>query len=236
MATDNDEDALAGRALRMEDQILATAGKLFAEQGYASTSTRELAARVGVRSASIYYHFQSKEAILHRICADSLARITAATASSSAPEPSVESFAQMIRAHLITALSDREMHATMLIELRRLSGDEQKDVLAARDRHEELLRHEVERMQGAGLLREDMDSRLITLSLLNLLNWTIFWYREGGPLDPEALATAFATLFLQGALADGSTVPGSDHARDRHGPHTSGQATAAAIPVQEANA
>jgi AcrR family transcriptional regulator len=219
----------------MEDQILMVAGRLFAERGYASTSTRELAARVGVRSASIYYHFESKEAILRRICADSLARITAAAASTSGPEPSVESFTRLIRAHLTTALRDREMHATMLIELRRLSGDQQADILAARDRHEGLLRHEVERMQDAGLLRGDMESRLITLSLLNLLNWTIFWYREDGSLDPESLATAFATLFLHGALADGRT--GTDfHSRSHSDQKTPPPVATVAAPARTGGA
>jgi AcrR family transcriptional regulator len=195
--------AVDGPVVPMEDQILATAATLFAEHGYASTSMRELAARVGVRSASVYYYFPSKEAILRRICADSLSRITASAASAVSATPSVASFTSMIEAHLTTALTDREMHATMLIELRRLSPEERQEVLAARDRHEQLLRSEVERMQNAGLIRSDMDSSLITLGLLNLLNWTIFWYRDGGSSDPRSLASTFATLFLSGALAGG---------------------------------
>jgi AcrR family transcriptional regulator len=196
----------------MEDQILAAAATLFAEQGYATTSTRELAARVGVRSASIYYHFPSKEAILRRICADSLSRITSAAAAVAAPEPSVESFAQLVEAHVLAALRDRDMHATMLIELRRLSSSERDEVLVARDRHEQLLRAEVERMQRAGHFRRDLDARLVTLALLNLLNWTIFWFREGGSLDERTLASAFTRLFLEGALADGAgrAVPSAD--------------------------
>jgi AcrR family transcriptional regulator len=197
-------DAVAVWDGSMEHQILAAAAALFAERGYATTSTRELAARVGVRSASIYYHFPSKGAILRRICADSLARITSAASSVAEPEPSVASFSRMIEAHLLAALKDRDMHATMLIELPRLPEGERNEVRGARDRHEELLRTEVERMQAAGLFRADMDPRLLTLALLNLLNWTIFWFREGGSLDERTLATAFAQLFLEGALADGA--------------------------------
>jgi AcrR family transcriptional regulator len=46
------------------EEILDAAAELFAERGYAATSTRLIAERVGVRQASLYYHFDSKERIL----------------------------------------------------------------------------------------------------------------------------------------------------------------------------
>ena len=44
--------------------ILDTALELFTEQGYESTSLREIAERVGVTKAALYYHFTRKEDIL----------------------------------------------------------------------------------------------------------------------------------------------------------------------------
>jgi len=46
------------------DRILEAALELFTEQGFDKTSLRELAERVGVTKAALYYHFQSKEEIL----------------------------------------------------------------------------------------------------------------------------------------------------------------------------
>jgi AcrR family transcriptional regulator len=45
-------------------QILHAAAALFAEHGYSGTSTRAIAERVGVRQASLYYHFAGKDEIL----------------------------------------------------------------------------------------------------------------------------------------------------------------------------
>lgn len=45
-------------------EILDTALELFADQGYDKTSLREIAERVGVTKAALYYHFRSKEDIL----------------------------------------------------------------------------------------------------------------------------------------------------------------------------
>lgn len=45
-------------------RVLEAALKLFAERGYAATSVRDVAAAAGVKAASIYAHFPSKEHIL----------------------------------------------------------------------------------------------------------------------------------------------------------------------------
>src|SRR6266498_2998339 len=49
-------------------EVLNTAASVFAEKGYAGASTRDIAERLGVRQASLYYYFPSKEAALGAIC------------------------------------------------------------------------------------------------------------------------------------------------------------------------
>jgi AcrR family transcriptional regulator len=55
--------------LSAREEILEAAGRLFAENGYAATSTRGIALAVGIKQASLYYHFASKEDILARLLA-----------------------------------------------------------------------------------------------------------------------------------------------------------------------
>src|SRR5215475_13717231 len=43
------------------ERIQSIALELFAEQGYEKTSLREIAERLGVTKAALYYHFRSKE-------------------------------------------------------------------------------------------------------------------------------------------------------------------------------
>jgi AcrR family transcriptional regulator len=46
------------------DEILDAAGELFTTTGYAGTSTRAIAEAVGVRQASLYHYFKTKDDIL----------------------------------------------------------------------------------------------------------------------------------------------------------------------------
>ncbi len=50
--------------LSPREQILEVAAELFSENGFDATSTRAIAERVGIRQASLYYHFAGKDEIL----------------------------------------------------------------------------------------------------------------------------------------------------------------------------
>jgi AcrR family transcriptional regulator len=67
----------AGTAPRRDTRAQAqkVALELFAEQGYEKTSLREIAERLGVTKAALYYHFKSKEDIVHSFTDDYFAEI-----------------------------------------------------------------------------------------------------------------------------------------------------------------
>src|SRR3954447_26224150 len=67
-------------------EILAVAAELFTEKGYEGTSLREIADRLGITKAALYYHFRSKDDMLRAlvepmmgVLAALVARLEAAT-------------------------------------------------------------------------------------------------------------------------------------------------------------
>ena len=67
----------AGPAPRTDTRSRAqkVALELFAEHGYEKTSLREIAERLGVTKAALYYHFKSKEDIVHSFTDDYFAEL-----------------------------------------------------------------------------------------------------------------------------------------------------------------
>ena len=59
----------------------------------------------------------------------------------------------------------------------------------------------VEQAQESGDLRNDMSAETLVLPLRNLVSWTTFWYRPGGDLTLEEVASLMQRIFLEGALS-----------------------------------
>jgi AcrR family transcriptional regulator len=180
--------------------ILVAAADLFRRKGYAEATTRELGNAVGIRGASVYYHYKTKEDILYGLCQESLRRLTARVAPLADLGDSVEDLRAVIQAHVVTILHDRDMHTTMLVEMRSLSPERRQHVIERRDAYEGLIRGVIARAQAAGGLRGDLSPRELTRALLSMLNWTIFWYRDDGEMSVEAVAALLASVFLEGVV------------------------------------
>ena len=59
-----------------KDKIIDAAIDLFSEQGFAETSTAEIASRSNVAQGTLFYHFKSKEGILHEVMSQLLEETT----------------------------------------------------------------------------------------------------------------------------------------------------------------
>jgi len=57
-----------GEGLQRRAEILEAAKQLFVEEGYAATTIRRIAAKLGVSSTALYVYFPDKDAILVEIC------------------------------------------------------------------------------------------------------------------------------------------------------------------------
>ena len=79
------------------ERIQSIALELFAEQGYEKTSLREIAERLGVTKAALYYHFKSKEDIVRSFVEDYRAELEQVIAWGASQPPTPETRAEILR-------------------------------------------------------------------------------------------------------------------------------------------
>ncbi len=86
-------------------RIQQVAFDLFATQGYEKTSLREVAERLGVTKAALYYHFKTKEEIVQSTVEDYLRGIDELIAWAEEQPRTLETRQELIRryAHLVAA-------------------------------------------------------------------------------------------------------------------------------------
>ncbi|TCB97677.1 TetR/AcrR family transcriptional regulator [Micromonospora zingiberis] len=87
------------------ERIKAVALELFTEQGYEATSLREVAERLGVTKAALYYHFKSKDEIVTSVVEDRLVRMDALIAWAETQPPTLATRHAVIERYAETMFS-----------------------------------------------------------------------------------------------------------------------------------
>jgi AcrR family transcriptional regulator len=185
-------------------RLLDTAAVLFAKQSYALTSTREIAAQVGIQKASLYYHIETKEDLLYEICKSAIQQIrTDSEAALERASNPLERTGVLIRAHIESLLLAHDRHLAALADMSSLSEARLAEVTALRDDYEALVRSVLEQAQLSGALRQDVPVKYLCLALLGLLNRVLVWFRPAGPLSPGQIGALFANIYVTGAASVG---------------------------------
>jgi TetR/AcrR family transcriptional regulator, cholesterol catabolism regulator len=177
-------------------EIVRLAARLFREQGFDGTTVRDIAAAVGMRSGSPFYHFANKEEILFAVMEEGLrqglARMEAVVTQHAGPR---ERFVALMHAHFGTILEDgSDFVPVMLYEWRRLPPVYRKRLIAVKDRYDAVWQGVIDELAAAGLMRGDL--KLARLLILGAVNFTATWFKRSGPLSIDQLAQASAEFFL----------------------------------------
>ncbi|MAC46158.1 MAG: TetR family transcriptional regulator [Oceanospirillum sp.] len=174
-------------------ELVAIAARLFFEQGYERTTVRMLADAMGIKSGSLFHHFNDKQEILCAVIQDGMesALEIAGEALDGVTEPR-ERFLALSKAHLSTLLTDRNAHVVALYEWRSLSEESLNVLIGMRDEYEALWQQVIDECVTAGVLKGDVP--LIRRFTLGALNWTVQWYDASGEKSPDDLAKALAEL------------------------------------------
>ena len=196
-----------GRPRKTEDErddgnrrhaLLTAAAKLFRRQGFDATSTRDIAAAVGMHSGSPFYHFKSKDALLYAVMEEgmhsALARQGAALASLDR-EP-LAKMRRLIRAHFDTLHGPgNDFVPVMLYEHRSLSVRQRTLLAKLQVDYEAAWTPVLEALHASGHLRAPV--KLSRLLMLGALNWSVQWFdrKKGASLDE--LTDACMALFLK---------------------------------------
>jgi TetR/AcrR family transcriptional regulator, cholesterol catabolism regulator len=161
---------------RRYKEVLDAAATAFAQKGYLGASTKEIADALGVRQATLYYYFPSKEAALAAICELGVKSfIENLRAILTQQIPSAEKLRAAIANHLLPLRAHPEAdYIRVFLRHRHELPDEPRHTVAALARtYQALIEQLFVEAIAAGEFRADLDSRLATLAMLGLCNSVI---------------------------------------------------------------
>jgi AcrR family transcriptional regulator len=186
---------------RRSTEILEAAAKIFAERGYHGATTQDIADVLGIRQASLYYYFPSKEVALEIVCARSAEGfLTTAQAIAAGPGTPVERLSALIRSHISPIIERGDYIKVFLTQRHFLPNPSRQRVAVVSRGIEDTFEGVIREGIRSGDFRADIDPRLTMLTVLGSANAVSSWYQKEG-ISLEKIAAQMVALILKGIVA-----------------------------------
>lgn len=177
--------------------ILEAAAELFREKGYAGSSVRELAQKVGLEASSLYNHIKSKEQILVEICMGNARQFTdGIDLIDQTQDTTVNKLKAIIELHINIATAGISSVSVFNDEWKHLSEPYHSEFLRLRKYYEQ----KVVAIITQGIENSELrtvDPLIATYSFLTSLRWIHYKLKQGKSAK-ERLYDNLCTILLNG--------------------------------------
>jgi len=187
-------------------EITAAAARFFAEHGYHTVGMREIADAVGMRGASLYNHFSSKEEVFYAIALG----MTKVPVDEHLPLLDAEGtpatrLAALLRAHIRHLAEHRVEHLVGLRELPALTPEHRAEITEHRRYYQRRVRDVVAAGVRSGEFAVDSPGQA-AVAILDMVNGISWWLRSDRDLDQ--LVETYVAFALDGILQQARVRPG----------------------------
>jgi AcrR family transcriptional regulator len=177
-------------------QLVKAAARLFRRQGFDGTSTRDIAAAVGMHAGSPFYHFKSKGALLYAVMEEGMQSAIARQAVAlAAGGDAAMRLRRLIRNHFDTLHGPgRDFIPVMLYESRALNARQRAGIATLQRDYEAHWMPVLESLAAEGRLHAEV--HLARLLIFGALNWSVQWFDRRKRATLDEVTDAAMALFL----------------------------------------
>ena len=179
-------------------RLRTAAQKLFAQNGYAAVSMRQIASEVGVQVGALYNYTPDKQRLLFDLMKQHMDDLLEARAAQETAGGPLKGLEQFTRFHIRFHLDRPDAVFIAYMELRNLNAVHFEQIEQLRGRYEDELSDILRAGQGAGVFQID-DVRVATRAVIAMLTGVTTWYRESGALSREAVEDIYWQM-VRGAV------------------------------------
>ncbi len=188
---------------RRAEEVLEAAAAVFAERGFHGASTQDIADRLGMRQASLYYYFTSKEAALEQVCQRGIEHIIGDTEVIAAgPGGALERLAAIMRRHVEPLADNCASLRAYLHEVRFLPKEARRRIGKVARRYEGIVEDVLEQGIAVGEIRRDLDVQIARDAILGMCNHAAHWPGKEPIGTMKHVAEELIRLVLRGIATD----------------------------------
>lgn len=182
-------------------RILQAAARVFREHGYSGTRLTDIAEAADMKAGSLYYHFDSREALVEEVVLEGVRRAKDAVQDRLDSLPpgttALQKLEAMIETHLTFVLSQGDITSASIQLIWQIPLEMRERTLVVQRAYGALWRRVLEAARDAGEIRSDTNLSAIRMSILGALNWAADWFHPAGA-PPRQIARDIIAMVLYG--------------------------------------
>jgi AcrR family transcriptional regulator len=181
-------------------QILRIAANLFANRGYHETGFDQVAQQLDVTRPSLYYHVDSKGAVLKEICYTTMDGMLdlVKTISESNATP-IDKLRNLVRQQIAFVANNRYLCTVLFDQAGLLKKKSRKKLRDQMKTGEQLVQNIIIQGVEQGLFAFD-DEKVASYLVLSACHWIYKWYHADGRLTPEEIADKYIKILENGYI------------------------------------
>lgn len=181
-------------------RIRKAALALFAKQGYAAVSMRQIASEVGVQAGALYNYTPDKQSLLFRLMQNHMQELLAAYGELPPKDGPQEALRQFVGFHIRYHLHRPDEVFIAYMELRNLTPENFAEIETLRRRYEDSLESILRAGQRNGQFSVP-DTKIATLAVIAMLNGVMTWFRSGGRLSLDEVEQVYWDMVRKSVTA-----------------------------------
>jgi len=183
-------------------QLREAATTLFAKNGYAAVSMRQIAREVGVQAGALYLYTADKQSLLFDLLDQHMQDLLQAWEERATPHSvtSMDKLECFVRFHIRFHLPRADEVFISYMELRNLTPENFEVIQTARRTYEAILHDILSEGQADGTFKL-ADTKIATFAIIAMLTGMNTWYRDEGRLSLDMVEEIYFDLVISAAGA-----------------------------------
>jgi TetR/AcrR family transcriptional regulator, cholesterol catabolism regulator len=195
-------DADRSQADLRREEIVNRAAELFERDGYFGTTLDDLGASIGLKKATLYHYFSSKDEILRQLHEELIGWTYPREVARQRYQLAPDHHLLEVIADTLEIIAARPGHIQVFIEhFRELPPDVQRQIAEKRDAYTAMIEDVFREGVESGAFRE-LDPAVAVLGFFGAINWAYRWLEVDNPDETRELAYSIWDILMNGIAAD----------------------------------
>jgi len=180
-----------------KQQIIKTARKLFSKYTYLGVSMSDIARKLHITKAALYYHFTGKAEIYKKVLDDAFNGFSLSIAEAAKEKTRSRKLYKLIKNYLDFGLKEKNLIDALMLKLSPSDPQIRKQIIQIKKQIVNLIQPIVEEAFANSKLKNKIDIEMVTLLLISTMNGLLLEYSMlKQKIDTEKISKQIITVLF----------------------------------------